>query len=115
ASDLAAAGRSVLRARDMPKEIGRLRTTKGAFVSGIPYGPVDGPSVTSASDIVEWINRSVASYSGADEMGLGIETVLATHQWRESWMVCFRQTGIQFVDTDAGIDRQSVGDKIPQW
>jgi hypothetical protein len=109
--DLALAGRSVIRGRDMPLALGRVHATKGAFISGWGYKHSDASGVvSSASDIVTSMNDEVLrSATILDEAGLGIELALLSHQMRESSLIRFRQTGTRFEDPAWEVTREAFG------
>jgi hypothetical protein len=109
-ADLKAAGRQVLRSRDMPVALTRVHRTRGAFISGLGYtkGERD-PVVQSADDIGEWLNASPYRMNELDEAGLGIEAALLQGQMKESAMIRFRQTADSFEDAGWGVTRKHLG------
>jgi hypothetical protein len=111
--DLSSMGRGVLRSRDLPECLTRIHRTKGAFVSGLKYSDKSNEKlVTSAVDIVDWLNRE-AQFSELTEFGLGIwEDFLASPR-TETAVIRFRQTGDEFSDDVWNINRSYLGGASP--
>lgn len=108
--DLTNMGRGVLRGRSLPYALARIRKTNGAFISGLGYSDdANTKPVQSATDIIDWMNKSEHAISSLDEAGLGIESSFMANSLTETGGVRFKQTGVQFEDEVWGVSRKQLG------